>query len=724
MNIVMLLILFSSTLLTGIIEAAQSPSAKATPAPSKKCMQCRSCGKLFELKGDFPEACPACGYQAVVGGDETYVVTSWGRIVNCGDQEADTVPKPPPAKKLPLCAEAFEYFGKEKLESLGFTQTCNIKKGHIEILADFEKALGNYDEYHKKDGKKAFVSAPRLGGFRAINWLGTEGGMLPDYLGGKILAQEFVFERPDEVDKDLGKPDLARHGSEPALYAAIMTDSKSRNRPLTLGEIFYLALEQRDGDAREAMLLAHNTLRSLARGTYVAGRSDPELTAVRRDDNFFGKYVEVIREDHATNKDLRDKGGPVYHIFGSAFFEMQMQGDLGPLPSFLAAYDLISEADEKQARVSPLNEKEEEKEPESGSGPLLETAIEKWFKPETAASRISNAYEQFLRQRGGKPTDPEKYCFNIWAARIGARLWERLGGSVFTSPWGNVGAPTYTPPSTGLMGFNLPPPEIHKILKPLVEIHRSPVSVAWEGGGKSMLFDQETEGLHGYYPGVFVIPFYETSSDSWGAISFDFSRQPHRKTYKATKNGDVHILRIDMETRQASMYAMPVIRGEIYTMDVNPDTVNSKLTRADGKTIAPVLIHLPSATKITPAAVAVKLFDNGNIYAVENGPAGHPTTFTLSRACVITLIQNYHWNGGRGAAAGEIWLVDRKGQKFGPWKARGFAGSGGAPNVYWRVYPNSAIGPGTYTVMDSDPRTWSQNAGTQGAGMSLIEGHE
>lgn len=716
------LVLFS-LILFATITIAPYPSTAANQASTKKCMQCRSCGKLFELKGDFPDACPACGYKAVVGGGETYTVTSWGRIVDCGDKKADTVSQTPPGRKLPLCDEAFKFFGTHELESLQFLKTCNIRKGYIEILADFEKAIGTYDEKYKSEGNKAFVSAPRLGGFRAINWVGNEGGMLPDWLGGRGFAQQFVFENPEDVVHDIGRPDRAKRGTEPALYRAIIDDSESKKRPLTLGEIFYLALEQRGGDAREAMLLAHNTLRSVARGTYVVDRiSDPELTAVRRDDAFFEKYVEVIRDDHPHVKALRDKGGPVYHIFGSAFFEMQMQGDLGPLPSLLAAYDLITESDAKQATASPSNEKQEETEP-SLTPSILEAAIEQWYKPETAASRVANAYEQFLRMRGEKPNDPEKYCFNIWAARMGARLWERLGGSVFTSPWGSIGAPQADIPSSGFMGFNPAPPEIPKILKPLVEIHKSPVSVAWESGGKSMLFDQDSQSLHGYFPGVVILPFYERDSQTWGAISFDFTRQPHRKTYRATANGDVHILRIDMATRQASMHAMQVTRGEIYTMNVGSDPISSKLTRADGKSIEPVLISLPATQDASSAAVARKLFDNGNVYAIEAGVPSRPTTFTFTEARVITMIQNYHWNSGRGAAAGEIWLVDKQGRKYGPWKAKGFSGSGGAPNVYWRAYPKTSLGPGTYTLMDSDPSSWSQNAGSRGAGMTLIEGY-
>jgi hypothetical protein len=42
--------------------------------------------------------------------------------------------------------------------------------------------------------------------------------------------------------------------------------------------------------------------------------------------------------------------------------------------------------------------------------------------------------------------------------------------------------------------------------------------------------------------------------------------------------------------------------------------------------------------------------------------------------------------------------------------------------VNWRVEPNQVIPAGTYTVLDSDPATWSQNAESRGQGFSDIRG--
>jgi len=116
------------------------------------------------------------------------------------------------------------------------------------------------------------------------------------------------------------------------------------------------------------------------------------------------------------------------------------------------------------------------------------------------------------------------------------------------------------------------------------------------------------------------------------------------------------------------------------------------------------------------------LFNNGNIGGVYNNP-GRPTTFTLQAPHVITLIQNYHWNDGRGATPGTISLRGSNGQTYGPWQTTGTTGQGGAANLYWNVYPNSVLPADTYTVIDSSPGTWAQNSQSGGAGFTRVEGY-
>ena len=116
------------------------------------------------------------------------------------------------------------------------------------------------------------------------------------------------------------------------------------------------------------------------------------------------------------------------------------------------------------------------------------------------------------------------------------------------------------------------------------------------------------------------------------------------------------------------------------------------------------------------------IFEVGNIYGVGNGPSS-PTTFTLAQAHHITLIRDYHWNSARGAKPGTIALRDANGRVWGPWQATGSPGQGGVPNAYWTVYPNVTLPAGTYTVIDSDPASWSHNAESENRGFVYVEGY-
>ncbi|MFO0933549.1 MAG: sialidase family protein [Planctomycetota bacterium] len=115
------------------------------------------------------------------------------------------------------------------------------------------------------------------------------------------------------------------------------------------------------------------------------------------------------------------------------------------------------------------------------------------------------------------------------------------------------------------------------------------------------------------------------------------------------------------------------------------------------------------------------LFDNGNLLAVEDGPRA-PTTFTLAKAADVARITTYHWHGGRGAPPGTLALRGADGRVWGPYPARAQGGPGRAAPLYWVVEPRIGLAPGTYTVVDSDPATWSHNAQSGHRGMVTVEG--
>ena len=131
----------------------------------------------------------------------------------------------------------------------------------------------------------------------------------------------------------------------------------------------------------------------------------------------------------------------------------------------------------------------------------------------------------------------------------------------------------------------------------------------------------------------------------------------------------------------------------------------------------------PAAGQVPLAGGGGKtLFSNTNVGSVSNGPT-RATAFTLREPHVITRIQTYHWNGGRGATPGTIALRGSDGRTYGPWQAKGTPGQGGARNAYWECSPGVTLPAGTYTIVDSNPATWAQNSGSQGSGHTRVEGY-
>lgn len=122
----------------------------------------------------------------------------------------------------------------------------------------------------------------------------------------------------------------------------------------------------------------------------------------------------------------------------------------------------------------------------------------------------------------------------------------------------------------------------------------------------------------------------------------------------------------------------------------------------------------------TATQTPVELFSMTSIMAVNNG--GAPTTFKLTKGSRITELTDYHWNDAKGKEPGTIGLKDENGKTYGPWQASSSPGQGGVPNANWIVTPNIDLPAGSYTIIDSDPATWSQNIDTKGLGMTWVKG--
>ena len=114
---------------------------------------------------------------------------------------------------------------------------------------------------------------------------------------------------------------------------------------------------------------------------------------------------------------------------------------------------------------------------------------------------------------------------------------------------------------------------------------------------------------------------------------------------------------------------------------------------------------------------------NFNIYTVYNQPTS-PSTFTVDEDCTVYSLMTYHWNNQKGTTqTGTIGLLE-DGVEIGTWTTTGTEGMYGTPNAVWWAYPkNLTLKAGhTYTIIDSDPSTWSQNGGSNGQGFFEVKG--
>jgi len=145
----------------------------------------------------------------------------------------------------------------------------------------------------------------------------------------------------------------------------------------------------------------------------------------------------------------------------------------------------------------------------------------------------------------------------------------------------------------------------------------------------------------------------------------------------------------------------------------------------------PGTYHLIATSDEDPAATAAAtitvsdsappmdiLFNNYNPDSVQSDPTAD-ATFVVTETRHITYIDTYHYLIGN-TPVGTIALRHSDNTLYGPWPAIGLYG-GGIINGMWVCYPNVDIKPGTYTVVDSSPSTWSTNGGSGNQGFARVE---
>lgn len=99
---------------------------------------------------------------------------------------------------------------------------------------------------------------------------------------------------------------------------------------------------------------------------------------------------------------------------------------------------------------------------------------------------------------------------------------------------------------------------------------------------------------------------------------------------------------------------------------------------------------------------------NFNKGAVQDCPE-EDCVLDFAQPTRLDAITTYHWNGGRGASPGSIYIFDADTHDLVfEFEARGRVGSG-VENAYWECFPHEVLPAGTYEFADSDRLTWSYN---------------
>ncbi len=116
------------------------------------------------------------------------------------------------------------------------------------------------------------------------------------------------------------------------------------------------------------------------------------------------------------------------------------------------------------------------------------------------------------------------------------------------------------------------------------------------------------------------------------------------------------------------------------------------------------------------------LWTSFNTAVVKNGPS-KPTVFTVEEgeSWQVYSLMTYHWNKAEGKEPGTITLL-KDGEIMAEWQTVGMDGMYNVADANWIAYTDIVLEPGEYEVIDSDPETWSCNAGSDNTGFAELRG--
>jgi hypothetical protein len=156
------------------------------------------------------------------------------------------------------------------------------------------------------------------------------------------------------------------------------------------------------------------------------------------------------------------------------------------------------------------------------------------------------------------------------------------------------------------------------------------------------------------------------------------------------------------------------------TISYTPPATGGVVTLTATSVANPAVSASVAITVTASATPTQDLFNNWTLGGVSDNPLS-PTSFTIDTTRHLVYFDTYHWNyaGGR---PGLLSLKHSDGTVYGPWQAVGIIAYGGYFPRIWVCYPDIDLKAGTYTVIDSDPASWSYDASVSGSGFSHLIG--
>ncbi|MCP5025185.1 MAG: hypothetical protein GY929_02765 [Actinomycetia bacterium] len=467
-----------------------------------------------------------------------------------------------PSVEQPLCAEALallEGFSQDDLARAGITDTSktDIAVDDAFLLADFQLAITRHNEANPDDTAYSNESFG-VGGVADVLWFASD-----PYVGPASAAQAYVTGQEGALrDRIVALSDRRRNGG-------------SAEPRLTPGEVFEIALDLSRGDANQALLTAHNAIRTFARGTE-ADMAQAMGIPADRNDAFFEQNLVPVRS--------ADNSGSWYHLYGTAYMEMASRGDWLPWTASAGTLVLASAGGPAAWLLAAAT-----------VGATAASKVDSDASGTSGAARIFNGLEQLARENITDSTpDPVEFCFNVWGGQLGRNLYLNLPNR-FTRPLFDPPYEGFRPPDTGLPNFDA---VRNAAESRFLTIVHSPFAIELDDGSNRLVFDQigpglDQQRLQGYVDG-FAVPFQE--DDSWGFIYAQPGDLAIDATFVAVEaNATMHLTRTDMTT------------GETYYWTTTAATMGDRLNVSISTAAAPELTG-PGGV-VTPEVFTIDLGD-------------------------------------------------------------------------------------------------------------------